>query len=618
MSRLFRLGSPGRPATLRAIERRYARFVPAAVMLGLLTSLCEGLGIGMLTPLLAVLSGSVDQSGLPAFAVRLHRFAETLAPSRPILPLLAIVLLFVLLKAATQIANAIMIGSVEQKAGDDIRRALAEKMLKLDYSFFLREDPARLVTIIDTDSWKVTEAVRVLLVGYAAKAAAIVFAVLLVVTDWRLSLVVACGVGLSRLAHHGLQRRLQRLGRAVVETNRVLGEQMFHAVRATRVIRVFGQESREANAFAGLSGRVRDAMLKSERMAAFSAPAIEIILAASILAVLLTLDGLGSGVPQAATFLVLLYRAQVPVLHASGAALRLAALQGSIAEVEWLLGIAAPPRSAEASVPLLAPPPGIAGLPIRFEGVCFGYDGADGPGGPALNAVRMEFPPQTIVALVGASGSGKSTVINVLCRLLEPTAGRIEIGSHALSEIDPGRWRDLIGLAGQDTDLITGTVAQNIAYGVPDAAMADIERAAWLADADDFIGRLPQGYATPLGAAGLGLSGGQRQRIGVARAVLRRPEILILDEATSAVDAASEARIIDRLAGARPFGRAVIVSHNPQMLTMCEVGIVLSAGSVVEAGPMDALSWSGETVPGTADRPVRQRAPYGHSEAAHD
>ena len=598
MSALFRLGSPQRPEALRAIEQRYARFVPAAVILGLLTSLCEGVGIGMLTPLLAALSGSVDQAGLPAFAVRLHRFAETVMPSRPIVPLLAIVLLFVLLKAATQIANASMIASVEQRAGDDIRRALADKMLALEYSFFLREDPARLVTIIDTDSWKVTEAVRVLLGGYAATAAAIVFAVLLVVTEWRLSLVVAIGVGLSRLAHYGLQRRLKRLGRAVVESNRVLGEQMFHAVRATRVIRVFGQERREALAFATLSGRVRDAMLRSERMAACSAPAIEIILAASILVVLLTLDGLGSGVPQAATFLVLLYRAQGPVLNASGAALRLASLHGSIAEVEWLLGIVAPTRAtAMATARAVAPPPAeIAGLPIRFEGVCFGYDDAEGRGRPALNVVRLEFPPQTIVALSGASGSGKSTVINVLCRLLEPTAGRIEVGPYTLRDIDPGGWRDLIGLAGQDTDLITGTVAQNIAYGAPDASMEDIEWAAWIADAESFIERLPQGYATPLGAAGLGLSGGQRQRIGVARAVLRRPEILILDEATSAMDAASEARVIERLAQARPFGRAVIISHNPRMLTLCEFGIVLSAGSVVEAGPIGALYQSGKTM----------------------
>ncbi len=176
-------------------------------------------------------------------------------------------------------------------------------MLTLDYSFFLSEDPARFVTIIDTELWKVTEAVRVVLVGYAAKAAIVLFAFMLVATQWRLALLLAAGVGLSRVVHHYTHRRLRSLSKAVTDSNRILGEHMIHAVRATRVIRVFGQDRREAATFSAMSDDVRRAMFASDRMSAQSGPVIEIILATSVLAILFASSQLGIGVPYAATFL---------------------------------------------------------------------------------------------------------------------------------------------------------------------------------------------------------------------------------------------------------------------------------------------------------------------------
>ncbi|MGI4806872.1 MAG: ABC transporter ATP-binding protein [Janthinobacterium lividum] len=586
---IFKIGSAQRPDSLRMIERRYAAFVPLAILLGLLTSGFEGVGIGMLTPLLAQISGSSDTAQQPAFARELQHVAALLSPGQPILPLLGMALAFVLLKAATQIANSTMISYVEENAGDDIRTALAEKMLSLDYGFFLHQDPARLITIIDTDSWKATEAVRVVLVNYVARTAALLFAFLLVITDWRLSLIVATGVGLSRLVSRRLQHGLQRLGEAIVETNRLLGEQMIHAVRATRIIRVFGQEKRESAVFSLRSAEVRQAMFASDREAARCGPVIEIILATSILAVLFALDGLGTSVAQAATFLVLLYRAQIPVLTVSNSSLRLASLHGSINEIEWLLGI--PIGAGSAAVPRSVPPADLPNLPICFDRVCFSYPNTTDDGLPALRDVDLLFPPHAITALIGDSGSGKSTVLNLACRLLQPSSGTIWIGERPLAAIDPALWRLRIGLAGQDTDLITGTVAQNIAYGVPDASQEDIAQAARLADAESFIERLPQGYATPLGAVGFGLSGGQRQRIGIARAILRRPELLILDEATSAIDRTAELTIMGNLTRLRPFGRAIVVSHDPRTLSHCEFGIVMSPNGIVETGPLTELDW---------------------------
>jgi len=151
--------------------------------------------------------------------------------------------------------------------------------------------------------------------------------------------------------------------------------------------------------------------------------------------------------------------------------------------------------------------------------------------------------------------------------------------------------RRKIAIAGQDAELVAGTVAENIAYGRPDASVADIEAVARAAGADSFIAALPQGYDTPVGPDGLGLSGGQRQRIGVARALLLNPDLLIFDEATSAVDALSDREIVKLATEHRHFRTLLIVSHRKTTVAACELGIVLSDGRVAEAGRLADLAY---------------------------
>jgi subfamily B ATP-binding cassette protein MsbA len=192
-------------------------------------------------------------------------------------------------------------------------------------------------------------------------------------------------------------------------------------------------------------------------------------------------------------------------------------------------------------------------------------------------------------ALIGPSGAGKSTIINLLCRLLEPTAGRILVDGVPLGEIDPVQWRSRIGFAGQDVDLVDGSLAENIRYGAPDASAAEIAEAARLADIYEFVVGLPQGFETKVGSSGLGLSGGQRQRIGLARALVRRPDLLILDEATNAVDTVSEATILELLMACPWKPTVLVVSHRANTLACCQKGVVLDNGRVVEAGPLNGL-----------------------------
>jgi subfamily B ATP-binding cassette protein MsbA len=280
---------------------------------------------------------------------------------------------------------------------------------------------------------------------------------------------------------------------------------------------------------------------------------------------------------------VLLYRMQPYLLTLNQARLTLEALRGSVREVEWLLDPAGKPLPPAGTVKL-----GPLTGPIRFERVSFTYPNRP-EGAPALSDVSFELHPNRSIALIGRSGAGKSTIVSMLCQLLQPASGRNSAAGIDLAKIDPVSWRRRIGMAGQDIDLVEGTVAENIAYGVPDAGEAEIVEAARLADADSFIRTLPEGYDTRVGNRGMSLSGGQRQRIGLARALVRKPEILILDEATNAVDGISERAIMSLLRDRSRGIMTIVISHRQSTLACCEDGIVLEDGRVSESGPLRNL-----------------------------
>ena len=204
---------------------------------------------------------------------------------------------------------------------------------------------------------------------------------------------------------------------------------------------------------------------------------------------------------------------------------------------------------------------------------------------PALNRASFVLRRGRSTALIGPSGAGKSTVINLLCRLLEPTSGTIKVDGQPLSRIRVSDWLSRIAIAGQDIDLIDGTIAENIMYGRGAIDPATMELAVRSARAD-FIFDLPQGLDTVVGPRGISLSGGQRQRISIARALARNPEILILDEATNAVDQVTENELSNIFQTLSKSITIIVISHRPNTLAFCDDAVVLERGNVVEAGPI--------------------------------
>jgi len=222
---------------------------------------------------------------------------------------------------------------------------------------------------------------------------------------------------------------------------------------------------------------------------------------------------------------------------------------------------------------------------IEFDRVAFAYD----PASPVLKSVTFSIRAGQFVGIVGTTGSGKSTVVSLIPRFYDPTAGRVLIDGVDIRDYKLQGMRDQIGFVLQDTVLFRGTIRENIAYGRPDAAEKEIVEAARLANAHEFIARMPDGYHTQVGERGLTLSGGQRQRIGIARAVIRNSPILILDEPTAALDSESEKVVIEALERVMKGRTVITIAHRLSTIRDADKIVVLKDGLVAEQGSHDEL-----------------------------
>jgi subfamily B ATP-binding cassette protein MsbA len=579
--RVFPLGTKGADGPLAVIAGRYAGWLPLVGALGLVSSVLESVGIGLLIPLVAMLLATGVPQGLPSPIQAIFAMTQGMSPHARITVIGAGILLAIVIKGLVQTANATLIAWVNGSIGRDVRAALSSRILNLDYSFCLENEPTRLVEIISTDSWFVSDAVRATLSIVPAVLALAVFGGFLAWLDWRLFAIVLVGTVIIRGGLFLLERRLRRLSFEVTQSNYALGERMLGIVSAMRVIRVFGQQEREQARFTRSAERVRKAMFASQRTAAWLAPSVDALTFALFVAILLAGYRWGTSLPEITAFVVLLSRAQPNARTIGEARLQIAGVRGSVEAVEWLLGQQVRP----AAHPSVAPR--VSEGPVRFDRVSYSYPG----GAAAVREASFEIRPGRATALIGPSGAGKSTLVNLLCCLVEPQSGAITVGGIPLGAIGAEAWRERIAIAGQDIELVEGTVAENIAYGRPDASEAEIEEAARTAGADAFVAALPQGYATRVGQGGLRLSGGQRQRIGIARALLRAPQLLILDEATNAVDAISEQELMKLLSEHRHFRTALVISHRRTTVAGCEDGIVIEHGKVSESGPLRTLAY---------------------------
>lgn len=255
--------------------------------------------------------------------------------------------------------------------------------------------------------------------------------------------------------------------------------------------------------------------------------------------------------------------------------------QSNLAAFDRVLDVFAEPRELSGSKSRTAASPDLFRGPIRLEGVSFRYPRRETD---VLCDLNLQIEPGERVALVGRSGAGKTTLCNLVARFYDPTEGRITVSGVDLRDVHVETYRRLLGIVEQDVFLFDGAVSENIAYAVRDATPEQVERAARVANAHEFIKNLPNGYDTHIGERGVRLSGGQRQRIAIARAVLADPKIFILDEATSNLDTESERLIQESLAALMRGRTCIVIAHRLSTVRNADRILVMEAGRIVEIG----------------------------------
>ncbi|WEX90513.1 ABC transporter ATP-binding protein/permease [Sinorhizobium garamanticum] len=558
---------------------RQLRLLPIVVVLGLASAALEGAGIGLIIPMLGIIAGNQDAGGLDGISAFFQQVGAGLDDGERLLAIAAGVLALITLKNVLAFANTLLTTFIYGKASHAIRSALSDQLLRIGYPFFLQQSPGRLLNIISNESWRASDAIQTVLSALVNGSAAIILLAFLLLLSWQMTLLVALGLVLVQLAHAALSATLRGPSREVTSFNSELAARMLHLVHAGRLIRVFGQEEREKAVFDSASDSVRRAGFVLQSRQGSLPPLTEVLHSALFLTAVVSAWSMGVSFPVIAAFVVLLYRLQPHVRALQMSWGQIQGWSGSLEEVRWLLDPSDKPKPPAGHEPVTGLREG-----MKFDHVTFRYPGSEAR--PiVLRSATFEIRSGRSTAIIGRSGAGKSTIVNLLCRFVEPDEGSILIDGVPLDQIDPAQWRRQIAVASQDLELVDGSIFENITYG-QDATIAEVERAAKLAEAHSFVDTLPEGYATIVGYRGASLSAGQRQRIALARALVRDPEILILDEATNAVDGLSEAAIVETLRLRAGRRTTIVISHHRSTISFCDDVVVLGSGRVKSQTPL--------------------------------
>jgi ATP-binding cassette, subfamily B, bacterial MsbA len=566
---------------LFTLTRGHLWFLPIMAGLALLSSVFEGISLTLIIPLVQNLdrqSPPGGHSGPIAFFYDI--VAEIPAQSR-LAAILAAILVAVLVKSAVSYSNTVVLGIVYGRLSHSLRTRVFQKIVERPLAELERETSGKLLNILNNETWRATDALNHLFTLITSSTTMSVFIFLLVLLSWRLSLVALLCMALIPPLILLVTRRVKKMSQLGHEANVALAQRTWAALNGLRVIHAFGREGYEINRYNDRSNRVRHIFLRMILLSMTTGPITETLITAVVAILALLVDASQLGVGTLVGFLAILYRLQPRMLSFTSAQANLLGLHASMKAVVVVL-------TERSHLDHSRSPRTFNGLhqDIRLENVSFNYGDASRS---ALVDVSFEAPKGSMTAIVGASGAGKSTLLDLLLRFQVPLSGRIVVDGVPLNEFDQASWRSHIAVVSQDPYVFDDTVRANITYGRLDASEDDMRDAARLACAEDFIRQLPLDYDTIVGERGAQLSGGQRQRIALARALIRNAGILILDEATNALDSLTEKAFQDTLARSSNGHTMFVVAHRLATVEKADQIIVLDAGRIVEQGTFDTL-----------------------------
>jgi subfamily B ATP-binding cassette protein MsbA len=577
-------GAPSADATLPALLFGLQAVAPlaswrgwAALLLGVAAAIAESVGVSLVILFLYVVLGRREDAAAAGGVLgRIFETAAGLAGGNNVaLGLFIFALIFG--KALLNLAYGLVIANTRHRISEEARNRVHARYLDMAYGDFRRCDFGAMMNILGSETWSLAEAWHAAARIGINLCAILVFGALLLAISWQITVVAVSGSLLLSLVIRVLHRRARSLGEAAVEANRGLAARMLATTQGMRTLRAFGQEAEEKRRFREASAGVRRRFNMLERVYTVVGPLGEV--GSLVLLGAIVVGALWMGLPAAVTLasVALLHRVNPHLREFEGHAVKLAGAAASIRAVRGVL-------DSVDTAPVPAGRLRFAGLRegIRFERVSLTHRGAPRP---SLWMASFELSRGAFTTIVGPSGAGKTTIANLLLRLYVPDSGRILVDGQPLDGFDRLSWLSRLAVAGQDTDLLDGTITQNIRLGRADASMEQLRAAAAAAGVLDFIEGLTEGFDSRVGDQGLNLSGGQRQRIGLARALVREPELLILDEATSAVEMRLEEDIRARLLALRPRITVVAITHRLDTALLADHVVCLAGSQVVEEGP---------------------------------
>lgn len=490
------------------------------------------------------------------------------------------------LKGFFNYGQSYLMNYVGTRAVADIREELFLHLMRLPVGFHDANTSGRLMSRVFNDVSLMANAVAGVLKDLFQQG--LTFLAMLGVIfyqNWKLAIVSIVVVPISSVTMVRMGQRLRRLASSGQEQVGDMTSSLQESLTGIRIVKAFGSEEAETDRFARSNKAYLRTAMKAIQVSSLASTHMEVIGVVGVAAIIWYGGYLvihGAMTPGAFfSFLAAMFMAYTPIRRLAGAN---NTVQQALAGAERVFAVL-DLETEQARDRGRRELPAISRT-LAFRGVTFQYEGTDRP---ALTGIDLTVGVGEVVALVGSSGSGKSTLVSLVPRFYDPTEGAILLDGLDVREGTLASLRRQIGIVSQNTVLFDDSVRNNIAYGKPHATDREVTEAAQAAYADDFIRRLPEGYATLIGENGVKLSGGERQRLAIARAILRDPPLLILDEATSALDAESERIVQLALTNLMKNRTTLVIAHRLATVQRADRIVVLERGRIVEAGSHDEL-----------------------------
>lgn len=573
------------PEFARALARSQGWRLWRTLALMLAVPMVEGIGLALMLPTLQAAGMDLHGQGRADRLARAALGALDAIGFRPgFFGLLAVYVGVAAARAMLARKRGVAMWATQQNFADEERRRLYAAIVGARWRFLARSHLAdflhALTAEIDRVGYAVSNALS--LAGELALNA-IYLAAALALAPAMTAIALAAAAALA-VSLNARTRRIRAHGEELTRATNLLYAAASEHLQSLKTARAFGAEARNRDLFGRLSGGIARLYVGVEREQVAANSWFELSAAAMLLPILYVAMRVLHVPPAALLMLLLIFMRVMPRAQSGHLDYRnLVSLLPSFANLRELEA-----RCAAAAEPLQdasAPPP--LKSEIRLEAVVIAYS----PGGaPALDGFNLAIPAGKITALAGPSGAGKSTVADLVMGLMAPDAGRITIDGAPLTETNAAAWRRQLGYVGAETALFNLSVRENLLWAAPEAAEADLWAALERAAAADFVRALPHGIDTIVGERGALLAAGERQRIAIARALLRRPAVLILDEATNHLDYENEARVLDAIAAAAGSVTTLMIAHRMSALRRADLICVIENGRTVESGGWEELN----------------------------